>query len=209
MFFFSNFQITWIISDPSDGSNIELHPGDRNGRFEAQIIQTGKGDTVYDIYLRFENINKAKDSDKKISVKFDVNDSNQFESEIKFEITESSVTQPPTTVPDKPKPEPNEEIPKTTQNPQESSTEKVQKQDTGSSLYIIISIIVIVILLCVLYYATKRCACCRNKEPRNSEILAEEGQALMKNDENKMKDETNDEVNEDSKSNEEPNTEGT
>ena len=127
----------------------------------------------------------------------------------KFEIRKNSVTQPPTTVPAKPKPEPNEEIPKTTLKPQEINTEKVQKQDTGSSLYIIISIIVIVILLCVLYYATKRCACCRNKEPRNSEILAEEGQALMKNDENKMKDETNDEVNEDSKSNEEPNTEGT
>ena len=192
---------------------MELHPGNRDGRFEAQIIQTGKGDTVYDIYLRFENVNKAEDSDKKISVKFDVNERNQFESEIKFEITGKSATQPPTTVPTKPNPEPNEEISKTTQNPQESNSENVQKTDTGSSLYIIISIIVIVILLCVLYYATKRCACCRNKEPRNSERLAEEGQALMKDEDNKMKDEVNDgvndEVNEDSKSKEEePNSEG-
>ena len=65
------WQISWIISDKSDGSVIELNPGQNNENFEALDLKEGQS-MQYEAYLIIKSVDYNEDFDKTIKIRANV-----------------------------------------------------------------------------------------------------------------------------------------
>ena len=64
-------QISWIISDKSDGSVIELNPGQNNENFDALDLKEGQS-MQYEAYLIIKSVDYNQDFDKTIKIRANV-----------------------------------------------------------------------------------------------------------------------------------------
>ena len=89
-------QISWVIKDPSDGSEVQLKPGDRQENYEANNIQD-EGDSTYVAYMRMkEKLQFNRDSDKIVTFTVDLGDDKTKEIQLDFTIQKIQATEPST-----------------------------------------------------------------------------------------------------------------
>ena len=68
---FFSLQISWIISDESDGSFTELSPGETKDNFDALDLKEGQS-MQYEAYLIIKAVDYDRDFDKVIKIRAEV-----------------------------------------------------------------------------------------------------------------------------------------
>ena len=66
-----SLQISWIISDKSDGSVVELNPGQNDDNFNALDLKEGQS-MQYEAYLIIKSVDYNRDFDKTIKIRANV-----------------------------------------------------------------------------------------------------------------------------------------